>query len=126
MVDAPSACHASPLLGDGCAASPLDCRHRADLVCVSPTGMTVAVDLSVCHDAAHGPLDAVLCCRDALKCREYGAAGNGAILPSWESFLPFSVLGSLGHLSAGALTFLHLLMHDLTLKRVHGGSSQKH
>eukprot|EP00971_Amphidinium_carterae_P147262 2918298-Amphidinium_carterae.1 len=28
---------------------------------------------------------------DVLKCREYAAAGNGAILPSGESFFPFSV-----------------------------------
>eukprot|EP00971_Amphidinium_carterae_P163015 3231981-Amphidinium_carterae.1 len=82
-------------------------RHRADLVCVSPSGMTIAIDVSVCHCAKSDSLEAALSCRDALKCRAYGATGNGATLPSGECFLPFSVVGSTGHLSAGALTFLH-------------------
>eukprot|EP00971_Amphidinium_carterae_P064892 1285856-Amphidinium_carterae.1 len=81
--------------------------------------MTVAVDVTVCHCVGTEPFETTLSRRDASKCRAYGAAGVGATLPSGESFLPFSVLGSLGHLSQGALSFLHLPMHDMTLKRVH-------
>eukprot|EP00971_Amphidinium_carterae_P295741 5873505-Amphidinium_carterae.1 len=83
---------------------------------MSPSGMTVAVDVSVCHcDGSHS-IDLTMSRRDAMKCRTYGVTGNGSTLHSGESFLPFSMLGSLGNLSAGALTFLHLLMHDLALK----------
>eukprot|EP00971_Amphidinium_carterae_P119533 2367903-Amphidinium_carterae.1 len=38
-----------------------------------------------------------------------------------EAFLPVSLLGSTGHMSAGALTFLHLLVRDLALKRLGSG-----
>eukprot|EP00971_Amphidinium_carterae_P274428 5445795-Amphidinium_carterae.1 len=61
-----------------------------------------------------------------MKCRTYGAASNGYVLPSGESFLPFSLHGAFGNLLAGALTLLHLLMHDMALKRLCGGSSRNH